>query len=109
VSVSAYTKRYLEKILDICIEPKVEIRLLLIPKSLCNNKQALSLQPNPESAPDVSLGLDGPGALMALPDLGPVLAPLGSCCLPVTCLGSQKFPFGAPNSAPRAELVACSD
>ena len=35
--------------------------------------------------------------------------PLGFCCLPVICLGSQNFPFGVPNSAPRAELAACSD
>jgi hypothetical protein len=29
-----------------------------------------------------------------LPDLGPVLLPPGFCCLPVICLGPQKFPFG---------------
>jgi hypothetical protein len=46
----------------------------------------------------------------ALPDLGPVLSPLGSaaaCRLAV--LGLQKFPSGAPKRAPRTELEACSD
>jgi hypothetical protein len=33
----------------------------------------------------------------------------GFCCLPVICLGSQKFPFGVPKLAPRADLGACSD
>jgi hypothetical protein len=41
---------------------------------------------------------------------GPRFAPPpGFCCLPVICLGPQIFPFGIPNSAPRAALAACSD
>jgi hypothetical protein len=38
----------------------------------------------------------------ALPDLGPVLGPLGFCFLPVSC-------SGPPEPAPRVELAACSD
>jgi hypothetical protein len=40
--------------------------------------------------------------LIPLPDLGPVLGPLGFCFLPVSC-------SGAPEPAPRVELAACSD
>jgi hypothetical protein len=44
-----------------------------------------------------------------LPDLGPVLPPLGSAACRLTVLGLQNFPSGAPKRAPRAELEACSD
>jgi hypothetical protein len=41
-------------------------------------------------------------ARRTLPDLVLVLAPLGSCCLPVSCSGPLE-------PAPRVELAACSD
>jgi hypothetical protein len=45
-----------------------------------------------------------------LPDLGPVLLPLGSAACRLAVLGLQKKSSGAPKPkrAPRAELEACS-
>jgi hypothetical protein len=48
-----------------------------------------------------------PGA--SLPDLGPVLSPLGSAACRLAVLGLQNFPSGGPKRAPRTELEACSD